>query len=125
KLKHILMIEFIQYSKCGTCRKAAKWLQEHQITVESRDIITENPTAEELAGWIKQSGIPAAKFFNTSGLRYKELNLKDKVKTATEEELIALLASEGKLVKRPVLSDGTHVLIGFKEEQWSDTLLNK
>ena len=119
------MIEFIQYSKCGTCRKAAKWLQEHQITVESRDIITENPTAEELAGWIKQSGIPAAKFFNTSGLRYKELNLKDKVKTSTEEELIALLASEGKLVKRPVLSDGTHVLIGFKEEQWSDTLLNK
>lgn len=125
KLKHILMIEFIQYSKCGTCRKAAKWLQEHQITVESRDIITENPTAEELAGWIKQSGIPAAKFFNTCGQRYKELNLKDKVKTATEEELITLLASEGKLVKRPVLSDGTHVLVGFKEEQWNQILLNK
>lgn len=117
------MIKFIQYAKCGTCRKAAKWLQEHQIEVEARDIITENPSAEELTTWIKQSGLPAAKFFNTSGVRYKELNLKDKVKTASEEELIALLASEGKLVKRPVLTNGTDVLIGFKEEQWSEKLL--
>lgn len=117
------MTTFIQYAKCGTCRKAAKWLAEHQIETANRDIITENPTAEELAQWIEASGIPAAKFFNTCGVRYKELNLKDVVKTASQEELINLLASEGKLVKRPILVKENRVLVGFKEEQWNAALL--
>lgn len=119
------MISFIHYAKCGTCRKAAKWLEAEQIEVTPRDIISENPTEEELTVWIEKSGLPASKFFNTSGLRYKELNLKDTVKTASEKELIKLLASEGKLVKRPVLVCEDTVLVGFKEEEWTRILLNK
>lgn len=113
------MIKFIQYAKCGTCRKAAKWLSEHNIEVNVRDIITENPTKEELNEWIRLSGIPINKFFNTSGVRYKELNVKDMIKTASPEELINLLASEGKLVKRPILVNEKQVLVGFKEEEYN------
>lgn len=109
---------FLQYPKCGTCQKAAKHIKALELEVNSRDITLENPTLEELRQWIKDSGLPIQKFFNTSGLVYKELNLKDKVKTASEEELLALLASNGKLVKRPILVDGARVLVGFKENDW-------
>lgn len=113
------MIKILCYSKCGTCRKAIKWLQENDIKFESRDIITQNPTKEELTQWIKESGLPISKFFNTSGQIYKEQNLKDKVKTASFEELIEMLSQEGKLVKRPLLIDGDKVLVGFKEDEWN------
>lgn len=116
---------FIQYPKCGTCQKAAKWLKANGIEVESRDIVTQNPTTAELPVWIAASGLTAARFFNTSGLRYKELGLKDVVKTAPSDELIRLLASEGKLVKRPVLVTDNQVLVGFKEQEWADALLGK
>ncbi|MGL4780774.1 MAG: arsenate reductase family protein [Bacteroidales bacterium] len=113
---------FIQYAKCGTCQKASKWLKANEIEVESRDIITINPTKEELRAWIPKSGLPINKFFNTSGVRYKELGLKDVVKKASEEELLDLLASEGKLVKRPILVAPDFVLVGFKEADWEEKL---
>ncbi|MDD2797316.1 MAG: arsenate reductase family protein [Bacteroidales bacterium] len=111
---------FVQYPKCGTCQKAAKWLKSNNIDTEIRDITIENPTREELKLWIAQSGLPIQKFFNTSGLVYKDLNLKDKVKTASTDELLDLLASNGKLVKRPVFVKGDEVLVGFKEEEWNN-----
>lgn len=114
---------FIQYPKCGTCRKAAQWLKEHNIEVVNRDIVSDNPTQQELSVWITKSGKPVQKFFNTSGLRYKELNLKDKVKSVRQEELVQILATEGMLVKRPVLISGGTVLIGFKEDEWEKALL--
>ncbi|WP_455496525.1 arsenate reductase family protein [Coprobacter sp.] len=114
---------FIQYPKCGTCRKAAQWLQKHNIEVINRDIVSDNPTQQELSVWINKSGKSIQKFFNTSGLRYKELNLKDKVKNARQEELLKILASEGMLVKRPVLIFGDTILIGFKEDEWAKALL--
>ena len=109
---------FIQYPKCGTCQKASKWLRANQIDFEQRDITIENPTREELSTWIDQSGLPIQRFFNTSGVLYKELHLKDKVKTASTDELLDLLASNGKLVKRPVMVRDDKVIIGFKEEDW-------
>lgn len=113
---------FLQYPKCGTCVKAAKFLKENNMEVESRDITIDNPTEEELKMWIEKSGLPIQKFFNTSGVRYKELGLKDIVKTAPSEELIRLLASDGKLVKRPVFVKGDIVLVGFKPEEWQSLL---
>lgn len=121
-------MKLICYSKCGICRKAKKWLEERQIPFQERDIKEENPTEEELREWIRASGIPAKKFFNTSGLKYKELKLKDRMPEMTEEEQIALLASDGMLVKRPVLltdeKDGRpgRVLVGFQEAQWEELL---
>lgn len=114
---------FIQYAKCGTCIKARKWLDAHGITYEIRDIITQNPTTAEIGSWLKASNLPIRKFFNTSGLRYKELNLKERIKTDSEEQLLALLASDGKLVKRPVLVLPDRILVGFKEEEWVSALL--
>lgn len=114
---------FIQYAKCGTCIKARKWLDAHGITYEIRDIITHNPSTAESGSWLKASNLPIRKFFNTSGLRYKELNLKERVKTDSEEQLLALLASDGKLVKRPVLVLPDRILVGFKEEEWASALL--
>lgn len=113
---------FLQYPKCGTCVKAAKFLKENNIEVESRDITIDNPTRDELKVWIEKSGLPIQKFFNTSGVRYKELGLKDVVKTAPDDELIGLLASDGKLVKRPVFVQGDTVLVGFKPEEWKSVL---
>lgn len=110
---------FLQYPKCGTCQKAAKHLKATQVEVTSRDITIDNPTIDELRQWISASGLPIQKFFNTSGLVYKELNLKEKVKTASEDELLALLASNGKLVKRPILVDNERVIVGFKESEWN------
>ena len=113
---------FVHYPKCGTCRKAAKWLAQHGVDVEARDIVADRPTAGELARWQAASGRPVQKFFNTSGLLYKELGLKDKLPALSHGALVVLLASHGKLVKRPVLVLPDRVLVGFREEEWSETL---
>lgn len=113
---------FVQYPKCGTCQKAAKWLKNNNIDVTSRHIVEENPSAKELSAWIDQSGLPVQKFFNTSGQVYKQNNLKEVVKTASREELIRLLAENGMLVKRPILVADNFVLVGFKEEEWKERL---
>ena len=116
---------FICYPKCSTCQKARKWLDEQKIKYEERHIVEENPTSEELKAWYEKSGLPLKRFFNTSGLLYKELQLKDKLPEMSEEEQLALLATNGMLVKRPLLIDGDTVLVGFKEAEWSDKLKNK
>lgn len=115
-------ILFVQYPKCDTCRKAGKWLRSNEIEVTSRDISKDNPTNTELLEWIKKSGLPIAKFFNTSGRIYKENNLKEKVKSATENELIEILASDGMVVKRPLIVADDFVLVGFNEEEWAERL---
>ena len=102
------------YDKCGTCKKAEKYLLDKGYTLEKRDIKGDKPSLEELTAWYKASGLPLKRFYNTSGKLYKELNLKDKIPTMTEEEQLALLASDGMLVKRPILVNGEDVLIGFK-----------
>ena len=109
---------FICYERCGTCRKAKAWLEEKGVSYDLRPIKEENPTAEELRTWIAASGLSVRKFFNTSGLLYKELQLKDKLPGMTGEEMIALLASDGMLVKRPLLIGDDFVLVGFKEAEW-------
>ncbi|MDN5296884.1 MAG: hypothetical protein PWQ71_990 [Bacteroidota bacterium] len=115
---------FLQYPSCGTCRKAAKWLKENNIEVVSRHIVDENPSEKELSEWIEKSGLPIQKFFNTSGQVYKENNLKNIVKTASNEELIRLLAQSGKLIKRPILVADDFVLVGFDEMEWGNKLKN-
>lgn len=114
---------FVNYPKCSTCQKAKKWLEAHQIDFTDRHIKEENPTKVELEAWQKQSGLPLKKFFNTSGLLYKEMNLKDRLKDMSEGEQLELLASDGMLVKRPVLVGDDFVLVGFKESQWEEALL--
>lgn len=114
---------FVEYPKCTTCKKAKKWLDEHSVSYDDRHIKEQNPTAEELKEWHKKSGLPLKKFFNTSGLLYKEMNLKDKLKNMNEEEQFALLASDGMLVKRPIAVADDTVLVGFKEADWEKTLL--
>ena len=111
----------ICYPKCGTCQKAEKWLKANGIEYMYRPIKEENPTKDELESWIRKSGLSVTKFFNTSGLVYKELNMKDKVKTLSEDELIDILSSNGLIVKRPILLAGETVLVGFKEEEWKQT----
>ena len=106
------------YPRCSTCRKAQVWLEENNIAHDYRDIKTENPTLEELTAWYKRSGLPLRKFFNTSGLLYKSMDLKNKLPTMTEEEMLQLLASDGMLVKRPMVVTEDFVLVGFKEEEW-------
>lgn len=113
---------FLCYPKCTTCKKAQAWLDGQGLTYDLRDIKTDNPTVEELTGWYHRSGLPLKKFFNTSGLQYKALNLKDKLPGMTEEEQLALLASDGMLVKRPILVKDDAVLVGFREAQWADAL---
>ena len=109
---------FLQYPACSTCQKAKKWLTENNIEYTNRLIVENNPTVEELKAWIPLSGLPVKKFFNTSGLVYKELNLKEKLTTMSEEEQIALLATNGKLVKRPLVVTDHFVLGGFKPDEW-------
>ena len=116
------MLKFICYSKCTTCRKAKKWLDDNKIEYELRDIKLDNPTLEELTEWYKKSGLPLKKFFNTSGLLYKSLELKDKLPTMTEDEMLNLLATYGMLVKRPLLIGQDFVLVGFKEAEWKEKL---
>lgn len=113
---------FLEYPPCSTCKKARKWLEDQEITFTARHIKEKNPTAEELKLWHGRSGLPLKKFFNTSGLLYKELKLKDKLPTMTEEELYTLLASDGMLVKRPLMIGDDFVLVGFKEQQWKEKL---
>ena len=115
---------FLCYPKCTTCQKAKAWLDASGAAYDLRDIKLENPSAEELRNWWKASGLPLKKFFNTSGLQYKALGLKDKLPTMTEEEQIALLATDGMLVKRPfVVTEAGTVLTGFKESEWEQALL--
>ena len=113
---------FLCYSKCTTCQKAQKWLQAKGADFTVRPIKEDNPTAEELRLWQRTSGLPLKKFFNTSGLQYKALHLKDKLPTMTEEEQLALLASDGMLVKRPILVGDGFVKVGFREAEWEEAL---
>ena len=114
---------FLQYPPCSTCQKAKRWLDDHGIAYTPRHIKEEKPTVEELRQWIARSGLPARKFFNTSGLVYRSLGLKDKLDTMTEEVQIALLATDGMLVKRPLLVGEDFVLPGFKPADWEKALL--
>lgn len=111
---------FLQYPKCTTCKKAKKFLQENNVVFNDRDITIDNPTVEELEKWIALSGLEIKKFFNTSGVLYREMNLKDKIKDMSSEEMIKLLATDGKLVKRPLLICEDKVLVGFKEDQYKE-----
>ena len=113
---------FVCYPKCTTCQKAQKWLEEKGISYELRDIKTDNPTAEELTLWYRKSGLPLKKFFNTSGLQYKALGLKDKLPGMSEAEQLALLATDGMLVKRPLLVGDSFVLTGFRAAEWEAAL---
>jgi arsenate reductase len=113
---------FICYPKCTTCQKAKKWLDECQIEYTFRDIKQDNPTYDELRSWLVKSGLPVKRFFNTSGLAYKALGLKEKLPSMTEDECLKLLATDGMLVKRPIFAYGDFVLIGFKEKEWADAL---
>ena len=112
------MLKFICYPKCTTCQKAKKWLDDNQIAYELRDIKLDKPSLAELTEWYQKSGLPLKKFFNTSGLLYKSLDLKNKLPTMTEEEMLKLLATDGMLVKRPLLVGDDFVLVGFKEAEW-------
>lgn len=115
---------FLCYPKCSTCRKAQKWLDEHDVDYDIRDIKTENPDLAELELWHQASGLPLKKFFNTSGQLYRSLELSKKLPGMSDAEQYALLASDGMLVKRPILiTDDNKVLVGFKEDQWAETLL--
>ena len=116
------MLKFICYPKCTTCQKARKWLDDNKIEYEFSDIKLYNPTLDELTEWYKKSGLPLKKFFNTSGLLYKSLDLKNKLPTMSENEMLKLLASDGMLVKRPLLVGDDFVLVGFKEAECSATL---
>lgn len=109
---------FVCYPKCSTCKKARKWLEENGIAFDERDIKEENPTRKELLKWHKQSGLPLRRFFNTSGMLYRDLQLKDKLPNMTEDEMYDLLASDGMLVKRPLLIADEAVLVGFKQAEW-------
>ena len=114
---------FLQYLPCSTCQKAKRWLDDHGIAYTPRHIKEEKPTVEELRQWIARSGLPARKFFNTSGMLYKQMNLKDKLKEMTEDDQLKLLATDGMLVKRPLVIGDNFVLTGFKEKEWEEKLL--
>ncbi|EJG08484.1 arsenate reductase [Fusobacterium vincentii ATCC 51190] len=118
-------IVFFCYPKCSTCQKAKKWLEENSVEFIERDIVKNNPTEAELKKFYKKSKKELKKFFNTSGILYKEMDLKDKLPTMTEEEMLKLLATDGKLVKRPMIVTKDFVLNGFKEEEWKELLKNK
>lgn len=111
---------FVWYPKCSTCQKAKKWLEANDISFEKQHIVEETPSKEELEKWIRQSGLEIKKFFNTSGLKYKELNLKEKLPNMSDTEKIELLASNGMLIKRPLLINDKVILVGFKEKEWEN-----
>lgn len=115
------MITFYWYPKCGTCRKAKKWFDEKEVSYQEIDIAQNPPSKEELETIYKKSGLSLQKFFNTSGMKYRELGLKDKVKAMSEEEMLTLLASDGMLIKRPIAYDGERVTVGFKEENFQNS----
>lgn len=114
---------FIEYPKCSTCQKAKKWLNEHKIEYTDRHIVEAHPSYDELKEWHEKSGLPLKKFFNTSGLLYKEMKLKDKIPEMSKEEQLKLLATNGMLVKRPLIVDGDMVLVGFKEAEWMEHII--
>ena len=116
------MYKFVCYPKCTTCQRAKKWLDDNGVEYELRDIKQDNPSLEELTEWFKQSGLPIRKFFNTSGLLYKSMDLKNKLPQMSEDEMLALLATDGMLVKRPIIIGADAVLVGFKENEWSELL---
>ena len=116
-------MQFICYPKCSTCQKARKWLEANHLEFTERHIVEENPSYEELKEWYAESGLPLKKFFNTSGMLYKEMQLKDKLPTMSEEEQLKLLATNGMLVKRPLIVNGNMILTGFKEAEWEKALL--
>ncbi len=111
---------FLQYPKCSTCKKAKKCLEDNNINFVDRDITINNPTKEELKSWYEKSGLELKKFFNTSGVLYREMGLKDKIKNMTEDEMLEILSTNGKLVKRPILVNDNKVLVGFKEEEYKN-----
>ncbi len=115
-------MQFIEYPKCTTCKKAKKWLDENNISYDDRDIKLENPTEDEIREWYALSGLPLKRFFNTSGMIYRELQIKDKLPNMSDEEQIALLATDGMLVKRPIIVGDDFVLTGFKEAEWKNKL---
>ena len=114
---------FVQYPKCSTCKKAKKWLDEHNFEYDSKHIVEDNPSAEELREWWTISDLPLKRFFNTSGMKYRELKLKDKLPDMSEDEQLDLLATDGMLVKRPILINDDVVLVGFKVKEWEENLL--
>jgi len=118
------MLKFICYPKCGTCRKAGKWLEENGVEYDYRDIKLDKPSLEELRQWQAESGLPMKKFFNTSGQLYKSMELKNKLPEMSDEDMLQLLASDGMLVKRPILVGDGFVLVGFKESDWAEKILN-
>ena len=113
-----MSVLFLEYPKCTTCKKAKTWLESNSVAFDDRHIVEQNPTVEELKTWWQMSGLPLKKFFNTSGLLYKELKLKDKLPEMSEEEMINLLSTNGMLVKRPLIIGEDFVLVGFKEAEW-------
>lgn len=123
--KEAIRMLFLEYPKCSTCQKAKAWLEERNISYDLRDIKQNNPTVEELTAWYRKSGLPLKKFFNTSGLLYKSMGLKDKLPQMSEDEMLKLLATDGMLVKRPLLVSDEFVLVGFKETEWTEQLKNK
>ena len=118
-------IIFIEYPKCSTCQKAKKFLEENKIEFIDRNIVTETPTYEELKIWIEKSGLPINKFFNTTGLLYRNMNLKEELKNCTDDEKINFLASNGMLIKRPILITNEEILLGFKLDEWQEKLAKK
>ena len=114
---------FICYDRCSTCKKAEQWLKDHDLAYETRPIKENNPSAEELQAWQKQSGLPLRRFFNTSGQLYRSYGLKDRLPDMSDQEMLDLLSSDGMLVKRPLLIDGDRVLVGFSEKDWQAALL--
>ena len=113
---------FLEYPRCTTCQKAKKWLEGHNVEYTARHIVEENPSYNELKEWYEKSGLPLKKFFNTRGLLYKEMQLKDNLISMSEDEQLKLLASNGMLVKRPIVLEGEKVLVGFKEAEWEEKL---
>ncbi|MFC7322200.1 arsenate reductase family protein [Halobacillus campisalis] len=111
-------VTFYWYPNCGTCKKAKKWLDDHSVDYNAVHIVEETPSEDELASIIRTSDLPARKFFNTSGKKYRELNMKEKLKNASEEDMIKWLAADGMLIKRPIVTDGERVTVGFKEDQF-------
>ena len=116
-------MKVLVYRKCSTCQKALKWLETHQVSFDERPIVEQNPTYEELKEWHEKSGMPLKKFFNTSGMLYKQMNLKDKLKDMSQEEQLKLLATDGMLVKRPLVVGDDFVLTGFREKEWEENLI--
>lgn len=119
-----MALTFYWYPNCGTCKKAKNWLEENDVTFNAVHIVEETPSKEELLTLIEKSGLPPRRFFNTSGKKYRELNMKEKIKNMTTEEMAEALASDGMLIKRPIATDGNKVTVGFKEEQYEETWLS-